>query len=148
MPALAHAQFEQGDWELTLSGSGSNNHDFDTGGFTTTGSLGYFFNENVEVGVRQGIIWADGGSSWSGDTRVFVDYHFDMDQWQPFVGLNTGYLYGDEFNDTWIAGPEVGVKYFLNSTTFIQAMMSYEFSLDESFDDGAFFYGLGIGVRL
>ena len=30
LPAVAHAQFEQGNWELTLSGTGSNDQDFRT----------------------------------------------------------------------------------------------------------------------
>ena len=148
LPAMAYAQFEADDWELTLGGSGSNNHDFDTGDAAASGSLGYFFDANQEIALRQSVIWADGGSNWAGDTRFAYDYHFDSDPLVPFVGVNIGYVYGPNVEDTWIAGPEAGVKYFLNTTTFIQLIASYEFDLHGSLDEGAFFYGLGLGVRL
>ena len=74
-------------------------------------------------------------------------YHFDLDRWQPYIGANIGYQYGDNVNDSWLAGPEAGVKYFVNATTFIDANVAYEFNLEEGLDDGAFFYGLGIGFK-
>jgi hypothetical protein len=149
LPALAQAQFEAGDWELTLSGTGNNDHDFETGSAAVSGSLGYFVTEQIEIAVRQGVVWADGGSAWNGDTRLAVDYHFNFaDKIVPFVGANIGYQYGDGISDDWIAGPEIGVKFFLNTTTFIQVTAAYNFALCEGLDEGAFFYGLGIGVRL
>jgi hypothetical protein len=147
LPALASAQFEAGNWELKLSGSGSNDQDFRTGDATVALSIGYFTTKELEIGVRQGLLWGDGGSAWNGDTRAFVDYHFDMDRWQPYVGANIGYTYGDSVSDSWLAGPEVGVKYFVNSTTFIDVNAAYEFNLEEGLDDGAFFYGLAIGFK-
>ena len=147
VPAIANAQFEQGNYELTLSGAGSNDQDWTTGAFSVQGSLGYFTSKELELGVRQVINWADGGSAWSGQTQAFLDYHFDMDRWQPFIGANIGYVYGDNVDDAWIAGPEGGVKYFVNSTTFIGASVAYEFNLEEGFDDGGFFYTLGIGFK-
>lgn len=148
MPALAQAQFEAGDWELTLGGSGGNDHDFHEGSAAVSGSLGYFMTEQFEISLRQAVAWSSGGD-WNGDTRVAVDYHFNLaDKIVPFVGAFVGYQYGDTVADDWIAGPEVGVKFFLNSTTFIQASAAYGFALCEGFGEGSFFYGLGIGVRL
>ncbi|MEA2707675.1 MAG: hypothetical protein QOF78_276 [Phycisphaerales bacterium] len=152
LPALAQAQFEAGNWELKLAGQGTNDVDFTGGTVALSGSLGYFTTKEFEVGVRQGLTWADalgdgGGSSWAGDTRVFADFHFDADRWQPYVGAFLGYIYGDAANDTWVAGPEVGVKYFVNSTTFIDLNAAYAFDLEEGFSDGAFFYQLGLGFR-
>jgi hypothetical protein len=147
LPALSQAQFEAGNWEMKLSGAGSNDQDFRTGDISVNLSLGYFTTKELELGVRQGLVWSDGGSAWSGDTRLFADYHFDMDRWQPYVGANIGYQYGDSVSDSWIAGPEVGVKYFVNATTFIDVNAAYEFNLEEGLDDGAFFYGLGIGFK-
>jgi len=147
LPAVAHAQFEAGNWEMTLSGSGSNDQDFRTVDLSVNVSLGYFLTKELEIGVRQGLVYADGGSAWSGDTRAALDYHFDLDRWQPFVGVNAGYVYGDSVSDAWIAGPEAGVKYFVNSTTFIEVSAAYEFNLEEGLDDGAFFYSLGIGFK-
>jgi hypothetical protein len=153
--AAANAQFQAGDWELTLGGSGSNGPDFNGTSWSVNGSLGYFLSKEFEVGVRQAIGYTDIGvdSSWNGSTRIFVDYHFDLGRWQPYVGANVGYAYGDLTNDTWEAAPEAGVKFFVNSTTFIQFSAEYQFFFDnnsdasEAFSDGQFVYGLNIGFR-
>ena len=48
----------------------------------------------------------------------------------------------------WGAGPEAGVKVFLNNTTFIRALAQYEFPVNGSFNsDGRFIYGLGLGLK-
>src|SRR5215217_410402 len=95
--AAANAQFQAGDWELTLGGSGSNGPDFDGYTWNINGSLGYFLTKEFEVGVRQAIGYTDlnVGSAWNGSTRIFVDYHFDLGRVQPYVGGNIGYAYGD-----------------------------------------------------
>jgi hypothetical protein len=150
LPALAQAQFEAGNYELKLAANGANDQDFDGGSVGAAGSLGYFLSKEFEVGFRQGLTWSDTGSSgsvWAGDSRVFADYHFDMDRWQPYVGGFIGYIYGDVAEESWVAGPEIGVKYFVNSTTFIDANAAYAFNLEEGLDDGSFFYSLGIGFR-
>jgi hypothetical protein len=150
--ANAYAQFEQGNWELRLAGNGTNDQDFDGGVVNLNGSLGYFLSKEFEVGARQGFSWSDSangneGSVWGGDTRIFADYHFDMDRWQPYVGAFIGYVYGDVDEDSFIGGPEIGAKYFVNSTTFIDVNAAYAFNLEEGLDDGGFFYGLGVGFR-
>lgn len=147
LPAIARAQFEQGNWELTLAGQGSNDQDFTTYQASVQGSLGYFMSKELEVGVRQNISWADGGSAWGGQTRGFVDYHFDLDRLWPFVGISAGYNYGDDVNDDWIGGLEVGVEYFLNSTTFVMGIAGYDFALCEGLDNGGFVYSLALGVK-
>src|SRR5688572_13475039 len=155
MPAAAQAQFDEGDWEMTLTGSGTSDNDFDATTLAFDVGIGYFFTDGLEAGVRQGLGVADtgGDSSWAGSTRVFLDYHFDLDRWQPYIGASFGYIYGDDTHETFIAGPEGGVKYFVNSTTFIFASIEYQFLFDEaddaedSVDDGLFVYGLGIGFK-
>jgi outer membrane protein W len=147
IPALASAQFEAGNYALELSGSGSNDQDFTTGNAAVNLNLGYFMTKELELGVRQGIVWADGGSAWSGQTVVAADWHFDMDRWQPYIGANIGYVYGDNVDDAWIAGPEAGVKYFVNSTTFVDANVAYEFNLEDGLDNGGFLYTLGLGFK-
>jgi outer membrane protein W len=145
--------FDPGNWELTIAGSGSNDNSFTATQFNVQGSLGYFFTDALEVGVRQDVGYSDlAGSSWLGSTDLFADWHFDLGQWQPFVGANVGYLYGDGVNDTWFAAPEAGVKYFLNNTTFIQVRAEYQFlfdsgSSDNGFNDGRFVYSLALGVK-
>jgi hypothetical protein len=158
-PAIAKADFQQGDMELTLSGNANGGNDFDGIAGGITGSIGWFATDQLEVGLRQSIAYTDintppnAGGQLSGSTRVFADFHFDMGQWQPFVGVNLGYAYGDGVADTWEAAPEGGVKYFVNSTTFIYGMVEYQFffddadEVDNAFDDGQFVYSLGIGVK-
>ena len=72
LPALAQAQFEAGNWALTLSGTGSNDQDFDGGSVGANGSLGYFMSKEFELGLRQTLTWTDtvgsGGSAWSSRT--------------------------------------------------------------------------------
>jgi hypothetical protein len=154
--AVAQAQFQAGDWSLSLSGNGSNGPDFDGTQFGVNANIGYFLSKELEIGVRQTIAYSDitggDGSAWSGSTRVAVDYHFDMGRWQPYVGANVGYVYGD-VNDSFLAGPEAGVKFFVNSTTFINLGVEYQFFFDndsdasDAFSDGQFLYSLGIGFR-
>jgi hypothetical protein len=150
--------FNPGNWELTIAGQGFNDPDFNGTTLGAQGSLGYFVNDNLEIGVRQSLTYTDiggtEGSSLDGSTRVFADYHFDAGQWQPFIGANVGYVYGDATNDTFEAAPEAGVKYFLNTTTFVFLMAEYQFFFDkandasDSFSDGQFVYSLGLGVKL
>lgn len=163
LPAVAFAQegreyrggARAGNNEITLSGTGSSNNDFDSGNFGVSGSYGYFFTNEFEFGGRQSISWAGGNNSndsWQGATRIFADYHFLTTQrLRPFVGASLGYIYGDGVNDTGTLGPELGVKYFVNDTTFVLAMAEYQWFFDSgdevgnNFDNGAFQYTIGLG---
>ena len=146
----ASAQFKAGDWSLALGGFGTNGQDFDSATFNFSGELGYFFTNQLELALRQSIGYSDlgTGSTWVGSTAVAADWHFDFGQWQPYVGVALGFAYGD-LNDTGFGGPEGGVKYFVNDTTYIQASIGYQwfFDSDDNMDDGAFIYGLNIGFR-
>lgn len=146
-------------WEVTLGGGASNSNDFD--GFTANlnGSLGWYFTDNLEVSVRQTVTYSDFfGTNWAGSTRAALDLHFplgDRGHVVPFIGANFGYIYGDGTKDTFIAAPEVGIKFYVNETTFVFAVAEYQFFFDEAdsddvssaFDDGAFVYTFGIGFR-
>jgi hypothetical protein len=146
--------FTQGDWELLLNASGASESDFDNTIFSIAGDLGYFFSPNIEGAIRQGVSFADteiGGSSLNASTRGALDYHFDLGRWWPFVGANFGYIYGEDVDETWAAGLEGGVKYFVNETTFILGRVEYQWFLDdndnEGFDNGQWVYVVGIGFR-
>ena len=134
LPTLSYGYFEEGDKEITLSGSASNSNDFDGVFIGANGSIGYFITDNLELSLRQSLTYTDVGvpSSLNGSTRVALDFHFDLEAWQPFVGGNFGYVYGDAVNDTFEAAPEAGVKFFVNSTTFIFAMVEYQFFFDSA----------------
>jgi outer membrane protein W len=157
LPGAVLAQgFTQGDKVFSLGGSGASDDEFIDNDFTFEGSLGYFFTDNLEVALRQGLTYNDvagDDDQWAAATRVALDYNFDMGRIWPFVGVSLGYVYGDAVSDTWVAGPEVGVRYFVNNTTFILGMVEYEFFFDDAdeaedaFDDGRFVYTLSLGVR-
>ena len=155
LPTFSYGYFEEGDKEVTLSGSAANSPDFDGVNIGANGSIGYFITDNLEVSLRQSLTYTDIAvdSAMNGSTRVALDFHFDLEALQPFVGGNFGYVYGDAVSDTFEAAPEAGVKWFVNSTTFIFAMVEYQFffddtdEIDNAFDDGQFVYSLGIGFR-
>lgn len=162
-PAIAFAQdarqyrggAKAGDSEITLSGTGSNNNDFDTGNFGVSGSYGYYITDAFEVALRQSINWSGADNTddtWSGSTRIAADYHFNTSsRFRPFIGANIGYIYGDNINNTGTIGPEIGFKYFVNDTTFILVQTEYQWFFDDSddvtdsFDDGAFQHTVGLG---
>jgi hypothetical protein len=154
-PAISQAQFKQGDWELTLSGQGAHGPDLDGFSAAAAGNLGYFLTDQFEIGVRQTLQYTDigVGSALNGSTAFAVDFNFDLGRFVPYIGANIGYVYGDAVSDTWEAGPEGGLKYFVNNTTFVFLSVQYEFFFDQgsdfntAFSDGQFLYGLGIGFR-
>ena len=149
VPAAAQAQFDEGDWEVQIAGSGSSDDSFDSTSLAVGFSVGYFFNDNLEAGVRQTVAFSeveDGGSDFAGSTTGFVDYHFDLDEWQPFVGAFIGYSYGDGVDEGGVWGPEVGVKYFVNATTFVAGTVQYVIGFDDE-DEEFFNYQLAVGFK-
>jgi outer membrane protein W len=159
VPSANAAPPPDNPYELTLSGGGAFGPDLDGFNAAVTANIGYYLNENFELSLRQSIAYADTGlegSAWNGSTRVAVDYHFpmgDRGQWVPFVGANLGYVYGQSVHDTWEAAPEAGLKYYVNSTTFIYGIVEYQFFFDQgddasqAFSDGQFVYSFGVGFR-
>lgn len=155
-PAVALAIPVAGDQEVTLSGAGSSDKDFDTTVFALQGSWGQYLSDASLWGVRQTINARDQeGESvkFDGSTRVFYDYHFGHGNTRPFIGVSLGALYGDKVDDTFIAGPEIGIKHWVHENTFITALMEYQFlfksgsDAEARFDDGAFFYSVGVGYN-
>ena len=184
LPAFASAQFEAGNFELTLSGKGAVSKDTTADGIGGTVELGYFATKELEIGIRQAIshISSRGsdhvfatttneqgnlssvsqarGEGWSGTTSGVVDYHFDLGRFQPFVGVFAGYQYTNldtrQFNpdgtsskvheSSWIAGPEVGLKYFVNGTTFVYARTGYDYWFQDN-NQSFFSIDLGVGFR-
>jgi hypothetical protein len=154
-PALALAEPEAGDRLFTLTGSGASDSGFDNNTTSVSFDLGKFYSDSTAFGLRQSVGFADSenDSSWSGATRVFSDYHFNAGKWQPFVGANIGGIYGDGVDETFFAGPEAGVKYYVKPKTFITVQAEYQVFFDsaseanDNFDDGAWAYSAGIGFN-
>jgi hypothetical protein len=147
-----------GPWELAVGGAGSSNSDFDAGGAQAGASLGYYFNDVVELSVRQNAAYGDAGPSspeiWNFASRVALDIHVPLGKFVPYFGANLGYVYGDTIADSMMGGPEVGAKLYLQDDAFLQIGAEYQFffdkgdSLETAFDDGQFLYTLGMGLRL
>jgi opacity protein-like surface antigen len=158
LPAWGHDQGQygtrEGQREVTLTGSGSSDNNFDAGGFGASGSFGYFFTDNFEGLIRQSASFSDSDESHSifiGSTGLFADYHFPVaERWVPFVGAGIGLVYGD-VDETGFIAPEVGLKFFALESTFVFAQAQYQFffenasAIDDNFDDGQFVYSLGLG---
>lgn len=152
------AQSRVGPWEFAVGGTGISNSDFDAGGAQAAGSLGYYFNDVVELSVRQNVAYGDAGPTspeiWNFASRAALDLHIPLGKFVPYVGANLGYVYGDTIHDSMMGGPEAGAKIYLQDDAFLQIGAEYEFffdkgdSLETAFDDGQFLYLLGMGMRL
>ena len=142
---------------MSLSGSGSSDNDFDSNAFNLAGELGWFATDSFEWGVRQTVSLIardDAADDWSGGPRIFADWHFGgQSAFQPFVGVSVGGFYGEHVKDTFAAGPELGMKYYVKQDVFIELQAEYQFlfedadEVDDRFDDGVFLYSLGIGYN-
>lgn len=154
---VANAEFEEKDVELRLSGFAQNDVEFSGLQASVSGSLGYFFSDQFEAGFRQDFNYTDiGANALNGSTAVFANYHFGdaQAQVQPFIGGSLGFAYGDTTQDTFFAGPEVGIKYFFPDTDqwFLFGQAEYQFFFEDgdeagdNFNDGVFVYRLGLGV--
>jgi outer membrane protein W len=146
-----------GDWEVGLGGGGTSDEDFETGGFNTDIDLGYYLTDELAVALRQSVNYNDAGAgtAWSASSRVALDYHFPLfdNRLRPFVGVNFGYVYGDSVDDTFAAGPEAGVKWYVKDDAFLFGRAEYQFlfedgdEAEDNFDDGIWLYTVGIGLN-
>ena len=72
---------------------------------------------------------------------------------RPFIGASIGGVYGDRVDETFMASPEIGFKYWVQDKTFITAMAEYQFlfksgsDAQDRYDDGVFLYSIGIGFN-
>jgi hypothetical protein len=156
LPAAAQERFVPGDdeWELTFNGTGSNDRDFDNGGFGVSGALGYYLSDETEFVLRQSVSYTRSDSLGSDNifsTRAAIDYHFGEERLRPFLGVNFGGVYGSGVEETFAAAPEVGLKWYARPGVFMMLMGEYQFffrdvsDADDQFDDGQFVYSLGMG---
>ena len=156
-PPAAIAQVERGSWELTLAGVGTSNKDFDEHAIGLSGGLGYYVLDALELSVRQTLTYvkSSDGDATDASTTGALDLHFPLGEdrrWVPFIGANVGYFYGDTVSDSLEYAAEAGLKYYINSTTFIYGRAEYQWfthfsgSSDTS-DDQQMVYTLGIGFR-
>ncbi len=155
LPVGAFAQgFNQGDKEIMGALNGVSENDFDSTNLNLEADLGYFFTRNIEASLRQSLHFSNVegvGSSTNAATRGALDYHLDLGRFWPFAGASIGYIYGHNVTDSWEAGLEGGLKFFVNNTTFILGRLEYQWLLTNrdgnGFNDGLWVYTLGIGFR-
>lgn len=165
LPLAATAQSSQfgpaeGDREFSISGTGSNDRDFNSGSFGVTGDLGWYLQNELVAGVRQSVNYAsiEGESLkddfWNGTTRGYLNYQFLTDRARPFVGASLGGIYGDGVKDSTFAGLETGMKYYVQRKTYFLARVEYQFffsstsdATDAFQDDGAWAYTVGLGYN-
>ncbi|MFC3608407.1 hypothetical protein [Stutzerimonas tarimensis] len=155
-PAVALAVPVAGQQEITLSGSGSSDHDFNDTTMALQGSWGTYMDDANMWGVRQTINARDqSGESvkFDGSTRFFYSYHFGTGNTRPVVGVSLGAIYGEGVRNTMAAGPELGVKHWVMDNVFIQGLVEYQFlfrsgsDARDRYDDGMFFYSVGLGYN-
>ena len=156
-PVVASAAPEAGQGSFTLSGTGASDKNFDGNAFGVSTEIGKYASDQLLWGVRQSVNGSAGEEvkdSWNGSTRVFADYHFGTGDLRPYVGANIGAIYGQGVTDTGTAGIDLGLKYYVKSDTFIALGTEYQFlfddgddKIDTAYNDGAFFYTLGIGFN-
>lgn len=155
LPTIASAQFEAGDFEFTLTGSGTMTRKTDAGSIGARVGAGYFFTKELEVGARQSLSFLDSNSSapgvdqngWGGRSVAFLDYHFDFGAFQPFIGGQVGYDYPEFSQGTPFVAPEAGLKYFVNGTTFVFGDVAYIYDLKDPSNGSYFEANLGVGFR-
>ncbi|MEX2382083.1 MAG: outer membrane beta-barrel protein [Opitutales bacterium] len=154
LPAFSMAQFGPriGDWEMTIGGSGANDNSFNEFDGRLSATVGTYLTDEWLVSVRQGIGRAGGNTR--GSTHVAADYHFRFDpRWLPFVGVNVGGFYGSGSSNTFSAGLEGGVKYYVHPQTFVFGMVEYHWQFSrtrfvaDEFSDGVFLYSVGVGFN-
>lgn len=149
-----------GDKELSISGTGSSDRNFDSGSFGVTGDLGWYLNDQMVAGIRQSINYAsiEGESIkddfWNGSTRGYFNYQFLNDRTRPFIGASLGGVYGDGVKNSTFAGLETGVKHYVQTKTYFLARVEYQFffsstsDADDAFqDDGSWAYTVGLGYN-
>lgn len=139
-----------GDYEVTLSGSGTSTNNFDANTFGATGTLAYFLTQTVEVGVEQSFGFGVGSETddvWNGRSLVFADYNFDLGRFRPYVGATVGGVYGKGVDDDGVWGFRGGMKYYVSEATFAQLGAAYTPTFSQPFDKASLNYTLGIGFN-
>jgi hypothetical protein len=155
-PALVWAQNlanDAGPFEITVSGAGENDREFENGGFSLAGGVGFFIIPELEIAVRDGVDYTstkNSGSSWDNTVKGAIDFNLPLDHFEPYIGGNVGYFGSDQFRSSPEAAPEVGLKILFTKNVFVFVQAEYDFywhSAGVNLDNGTFEYALGLGFR-
>jgi hypothetical protein len=98
----------------------------------------------LSVGVEQAGFYhfdtRDDG--FGGRSAGSLDFLMGDQDFQPHVGANIGYLYGDGFEDDFFAGPEVGFQAGL-----FNMKVAYDIPFNRDLDEGIVNTTIGVGFR-
>jgi len=146
-----------GSWEFTLGGSGLSNKDMDSSVGGVAASVGLYLNDMLLLAVRQNVNYTNSSgsdSSYIGSTRIALDQHIlATGRLRPFVGVNFGGVYGEDVTNTFVAGIEAGLKFYVQERTFLYGLADYAWAFRDSdaatdnFKDGGFQWSLGVGFN-
>jgi hypothetical protein len=149
-PYTAEVGPRQGDWEAFIGGSGTSDDKFNRNAIGVNGSIGYYALKWLPVSLRQSFVATFGdhvNDNFQYSTTGAVDLQAPLGRFQPFIGGFGGYAYGANY--TWLTGPEAGIKFYVNESTFIQGLFQYGLIADKNFewDDGVAVYTIGAGFN-
>jgi len=138
-----------GNWETTITGTGQSDNEFDNSNFGFTGSIGRYLTKNFILTFKQGLQFGEVNDSSlvNGRSVMQAAYQWDFARWQPYLGMNLGAVYGAGIDDDGVVGPEGGIKYFVNESTFIFGNIAYEVPVSDCCGDGSIPYSLGVGFN-
>lgn len=152
-PARSGDMPREGSREITFSGAGESDRKFNNGSLSLEGSYGWYMTERSLISFRQSVNNIGNRHDWSGSTLVALDYHFSQGPMRPFVGANVGLRYGGRsVGDSFAAGVQTGVKYYVSGGAFVfgRAGYSYTFDsvrdVDDAWDSGRWGYAFGTGL--
>lgn len=136
--STALAQPTPHDKELQASAGFFHAQGSDSGSVNGDIGFGYFLGDpHWEIGLRQGFSYSfieDSSDVWTATTIPFVNYHllglFESDRVVPFIGTFVGAIWNDE-DITGTLGPDAGVKFFVNDSTFLTMRYRYEWFFND-----------------
>ena len=149
-PYTAEVGPRQGDWEGFIGGTGTSNGEFNDNALGVTGSIGYYVLKWLPVSLRQSYVGRFGSKVNDRNdfaTSIGADFQAPLGRFQPFLGWFGGYAYGTEYS--WVTGPDAGIKFYVNESTFLQGLFQYGLLADKDYewDDGRATYSIGIGFN-
>ena len=130
----------------------------ETGGFSIGGLYGYGFDDqdhrggvNVifDMGINPGLsaefeqaaFWTF-GDGVGGRSVAGLNINLGRENFIPYVGANIGGHYGNGIDNSWLAGPEIGLKFGP-----VEAKVAYDMPFNKSWDDGFLITTIGLGLR-
>jgi hypothetical protein len=145
---------QRGAHELQVSGGFFHSEGSDVGSFNADLSWGYYLTPGWQFGLRQALNYNfidDERDIWTATTSPFLNYNFRVtDIIVPYLGGFLGLVWNDR-DATGTIGPQVGVKFFVHESTFLNLGYRYEFFFDriDTIDDnstrGNHVFNIGVG---